>query len=136
MTVSAIVVGVALALAQQAPAPAPVEDLAVLVKTVRDAAATAAQRDKLAGKTYSGSVIVRAVRFNPDGSALIDTEPVETRAPNARVVVVRFAARQDDPQVEQLRRDQEIRFRAVLVRVTDSGRAWIAEFDQLVITRR
>ena len=123
-------------LAQQPPAPPPAEDVSVLLKVVRAPATTAAQRANLAGKTYSGAVIVRAVRLNPDGSALIDTEPVEERAPGARLVLVRFAARQDDPQLEQLRRDQVVKFRAVLVRVTDSERMWIADFDKLVLTTR
>ena len=113
----------------QTPAPA---EFAVLLKAARDTAMPAADREKLAGQTYVGFIDVKAIRLNPDGTAVIDAEAVEEK-PDPRVVLLRFATTQDDEALGKLRRGTVLRVRATLTRLVTTGRIPTLEFSAMAI---
>lgn len=113
----------------QTPAPA---EFAVLLKAARDTTMSAADREKLAGQTYVGFVEVETVRFNPDGTALVDTRAVEEK-PDPRVVLLRFATTQDDQALSKLKRGTVVRIRATLTRLVTTGPVPTLEFSAMAI---
>jgi hypothetical protein len=116
--------------ARQDPKP---QDLSVVIRVLADPAATEPQRTALVGREYQGTVIVRAVRLNPDGSVLVDTTPAGQSTEQGPVILLRFAGNQSDQRVMEFRRDQAVRVRAKLAKFGTSGPARRAEFTDLTI---
>jgi hypothetical protein len=118
--------------AQQSTKPAPA-DLGLVVKALRDPATTDAKLAEFAGRQYAGAVVVRAVRFQPDGSALLDAEPVESAAEGGPLALLRFVARQEDEKIQQIRPAQTVRVTATLTKIGTWRLGRMAEFGDLTI---
>lgn len=139
-----IVIGGVTAVEAQATPPAttaaqqssPVGDLASVVKVIQDPTATAADRERLIGRQYSGMISVQAVRLYQNDKAVaivmasLSGTAQDTKTP---LVFMRYTTRVDDPAVQALRKDKTVRARGTLTRLTtEQNRVW-ADFSDFAI---
>jgi hypothetical protein len=138
--------------AQSAP-PAPaaaspqkpvVGDLEAALKVIRDPAATAADKERLIGKTYSGIVVVDQVRLYPKG-ALVVAVTIETAAGDSKTIppspppppiALKFNGKTDDEKLNQLRKRESARLRGTLTRFWTEGVVTWLDFTDLVIEEK
>ena len=89
----------------------------------------------LIGKTYSGLVVVGAIRLGPNAAvvmALPDGAPAAGDKSAIRVVLG-FTGSADDEKLQQLRKGTAARLRGTLTRFRTEGNVAWAEFSDLVI---
>jgi beta-lactamase regulating signal transducer with metallopeptidase domain len=118
-----------------------VGDLESALKVIRDPAATAADKERLIGKTYSGIVVVDQVRLYPKG-ALVLAVTIETAAGGSKTIppspppppiALQFNGKTDDEKLNQLRKRESARLRGTLTRFWTEGVVTWLDFTDLVI---
>ena len=123
--------------AAQSPQPPKVGDLQAVLNVMRDPAATAADRERLTGKTYVGIVVVDTVRVYPK-AAVVVAVTVEAVAGDRKTPVIglQFTGKTDDPKLDQLRKLESARLRGTLTRFRTEGHIVWAEFADLVVEEK
>jgi beta-lactamase regulating signal transducer with metallopeptidase domain len=119
------------AASKQSPA---VGDLAAVLKVMRDPAATAADKERLIGRSYSGVVVVDTVRLNPKGAVVIavtiETAAGDDKAPR---IAFQFNATTVSEKLNQLRKRENARLRGTLIKFWVEGKVTWLEFSDVVI---
>ena len=124
-----------------------VGDLAAVLKVMRDPAATAADKERLIGKTYSGIVVVDTVRLYPKGALVmavtIETAAVDSKTlplspppPPPRPIALQFNGNTNDEKLNQLRKRESARLRGTLTRFWMEGVVTWLDFVDLVIEEK
>jgi beta-lactamase regulating signal transducer with metallopeptidase domain len=121
--------------AQTAPAPK-VGDLAAVLKVMRDPAATAADKERLIGKTYSGIVVVDQVRLGSNAAVVWGLPDGAAVGEKGYTIALGFTGRTDDNKLQQLRKGTTAKLRGTLTRFRTEGKVARAEFADLVIEEK
>ena len=121
----------------QTPKPTPaIGDLNLVINAIKDPKATNADRSKLIGKTFLGTVIVEAVRLDPNDRtvATVMASPVAGANDQTTPIVRLRLTGPVDPQLEQVKPKQPVRVRATLTAFSSgTGSDMWAIFSDLVV---
>ena len=142
-----VVVGaLALPVREQTAPPAPataspqkpaVGDLEAVLKVMRDPAATAADKERLIGKAYSGVVRVDAVRLYPKGPIVMAlANGTAAGDDKTAFIALTFAGKAEDEKLQQLRKGQDARLRGTLTKFRMEGKVLWLDFAELVIEEK
>jgi hypothetical protein len=132
----------ALVYAEQTPAKPPVGNLADVAAVIKDPKATPEQRARLVGRTFSGVVVVNAVRLGlPDQSwamVIVDASGLLPADQQTGPLAMAFQVAASDPALLELRPRARFKFRATLAELPPGGasfprQASFATFTDVVI---
>ena len=135
-----ILIAMLVAFGVQSPTPKPtpaIGDLMLVINAMKDPKATNADRSKLIGKTFLGTVVIDAVRLDPNDrtAATVTATPVTGASDQSTTIRLRFTGTVDQ-QLEQVKPKQPVRVRATLTAFSSgSGSDIWAIFSDLVVLR-
>lgn len=123
----------------QTPTPKPtpaIGDLQLVIDAMKDPKVTNADRSKFVGKTFLGTVIVDAIRLDPNDRTVATVMALPASGPSnppAPPIRLRFTGTVDQ-QLEQVKPKQPVRVRATLTAFSSgSGSDIWAIFSDLVV---